>query len=102
MDHKKLQNALRELHTSAHIQLAFVIDKDGALLAWVGRSPSFSPMGQFPPFDTEQERNENLYLTVLGDHYLGILFPDGIPMEDVRGDVEVHQDELKRCLGYDE
>ncbi|MBH25252.1 MAG: hypothetical protein CMH57_12535 [Myxococcales bacterium] len=100
MDHNRLQHTLRALHTSTRVQLAFVIDKDGGLIAWVGRSSSFSPMGQFPPFDADQERNENLYLTVIGEHYLGVLFEDGIPMEDVRSDVEGYQDELKRSLGY--
>lgn len=99
---QQLQATLRVLKEHDPVRVAFVIDEGGGLVAWVGRSDAFSPMGQFTPFDANAERDENLYLTVLGDHFLGILFTDGAPFEEIQGYVDEHSDTLREHLGYDD
>ena len=82
--------ALQNLASIAWIDVAFLIDADGRLLASFGSSPSFSPSGSFSvkspePFD---DPKDSLYMTaVTAGIYLGVLFPASIPIEDVRKEV---------------
>ncbi len=101
MNSPRLQAALRSIQANALIHVAFVLDQDGALLAWSGTSPSFSPVGQFPPVKEDQELDENLYLTVLADVYtLGVLFGEGVPIEEIRTLVKAGEAEVLAGLGW--
>ena len=99
MHSPRLQMALRSLQADPLIHVAFLLDQDGALLAWSGSSPSFSPVGQFPP--RGEDLDENLYLTVLADvYYLGVLFGEGVPIEDVRALLELKEKDFLNSLGW--
>jgi hypothetical protein len=99
MHSPRLQTALRSLQSDPLIHVAFLLDQDGALLAWSGASPAFSPVGQFPP--RRDELDENLYLTVLADvYYLGVLFGEGVPIEDVRALVHSKENVFLSSLGW--
>lgn len=101
MHSPRLQAALRSLQASALVHVAFLLDQDGGLLAWSGTAPSFSPVGQFPPVKDDQELDENLYLTVLADvYYLGVLFGEGVPIEEIRALVQNQERELLASLGW--
>jgi len=93
-EQQRLHTAVRSLTSHSMIQVAFALDRDGALVAWAGRSAAFSPMGQFPTLDKGQEPDQNLYLTLVGGYYLGVLFADGVPVDSVRQLVEDQEEEL--------
>ncbi len=99
MHNTRLQAALRTLQAHPTVQVVFLMDNAGALLAWTGTSPAFSPVGQFPARPPEPQ-DENLYLTLLANaYYLGVLFDEGVPIDDIRALVTAREPELRASLG---
>lgn len=95
----RLQQLLHELQRHEPIQVAFVMEDTGALVAWAGHSPAFSPTGSFAPREADKEPNDNLYLTPLGEHhFLGVLFAQEQDMEQVRGLIVGREPALVACL----
>ena len=100
MHNPHLQAALRQLQAHPSVHVVFLMDQAGALLGWSGASPSFSPVGQFPARAEGKAQDENLYLTVMADaYYLGVLFAEEVPIEDIRALVTAREAHLKASLG---
>ncbi len=98
-DQQSLHAAVRALAQHDAVQAAFALDRDGALVAWSGRAPGFSPTGQFPTLEKGKEPDQNLYLTLVGGYYLGVIFADGVPLEQVRPLIEEQEASLVEAMG---
>lgn len=100
MDEKAV-SILEDLVRIAWIEVGFLIDSSGRLLASVGKSDAFSPTGEFRNAVPEiaHDANTNLYITGLNANvYLGVLFPADVPIEDVRAEVEKHSKKLTKLM----
>jgi hypothetical protein len=98
LEQVRLQEALRGLQESPSVEVAFVIDAEGALLGWAGASAAFSPTGQFAPMG-QGEAEQNLYLCALGArHFLGVLFVEGADPDAVREAALRQQQALEAAL----
>lgn len=98
MDQDKLRDLLRQLQTEPSVEVAFVTDAAGVLLAWAGSSRAFSPTGQFTPRESEEE-DQDLYLCALGQgHFLGVLLEQKANMEEIRALLRQRSPALEEAL----
>ena len=82
---------LRGLVSIRWIDVAFLIDSAGRLLASAGSSPCFSPTGDFAATAAEvsAQPDFSLYMTAITPGvYLGLVFPADVPIEKVRREVK--------------
>ena len=83
------------------IEVAFLIDSQGTMLASVGNSPAFSHKGEFrmgtPP--AAPDPDTSVYMTAVSHEiYLGLLFKAAVPIEDVRTLVKSHEASLASAI----
>ncbi len=97
MDIAGLQITLQRIQRMNDVAVAFVTDRDGALVSWTGQSEAFSPNGRFvKPTDSNQP---NLYLAAFGEYYVGVLFDPHTTMEHIRALVEQEGNDIEEALG---
>jgi hypothetical protein len=98
MDLDKLRGLLRRLQAEPLLEVAFVTDEAGGLLAWAGASRAFSPTGLFTPREPDEE-DQDLYLCALGQgHFLGVLLAEGADVSSIRALLRQRVPALEQAL----
>ncbi|MBN1945878.1 MAG: hypothetical protein JW797_09385 [Bradymonadales bacterium] len=102
MVEQKVLEILEDLVEHPWLEVAFLIDSAGQLLASAGDSPAFSPTGVFgQPHELagSEPPGTCLYLSTLTQkHHLGILFSSEVTIDQVRGQVKLRKEELVSLL----
>jgi hypothetical protein len=83
------------------IDVAFLIDSGGRLLASIGSSPAFSAAGEFRDAATQVtgDPDTSVYMTAITqDVYLGVLFDSEVRIEDVRTRVKAAEGALAAAI----
>ncbi|MCA9562613.1 MAG: hypothetical protein KC561_03945 [Myxococcales bacterium] len=99
---EQIQASLESISGVPWIDVAFLIDNDGRLLAHAGSSPAFDPNVGFDSRVADPSMTEpdtSLYLTSITDGvYLGVLFPAGVPIEQVRAEIKSRESSVASSL----